>query len=140
MDYDTTIAAMQNASGDVKTMLKNYNSSSISELVWPFHEPALFKPWFWEVVPSSVEIFLFGNHTFPFYVAAVYVALIFGLQHYMKDKEAFKLRKSLFVWNFLLGIFSMVGFYRVTQEFVTIMQQGDGIFNSLCVRYKKYID
>ncbi|XP_009080991.1 PREDICTED: elongation of very long chain fatty acids protein 6-like, partial [Acanthisitta chloris] len=42
-----------------------------------------------------------------------YFILIFGIQNFMKEREAFHLRAPLALWSFSLSIFSAIGAYRV---------------------------
>ncbi|CAG7732587.1 unnamed protein product [Allacma fusca] len=46
----------------------------------------------------------------------VYIASIFALQHWMKDRAAYDLRKPLIIWNFGLALFSVVGALRQFPE------------------------
>lgn len=52
----------------------------------------------------------------PLIVCALYVVAIFWGQHYMKDKEPWKLRKSLAAWNLFLSVFSIIGFIRTMPQ------------------------
>jgi len=74
------------------------------------------------------------NWHFPFVVGVVYLALIFGLQRWMRDRPAYKLKWPLFVWNLGLGVFSIVGFYRTIPEFMTILSGEQGFYKAICFR------
>ncbi len=45
------------------------------------------------------------------YISVAYVLSIFILQRWMRDREKYSLRKSLFTWNVTLSLFSFYGFY-----------------------------
>lgn len=47
---------------------------------------------------------------YSFYISAVYVVTIFGLQNWMKNRERYELRVALFCWSLLLALFSIRGF------------------------------
>ena len=46
-------------------------------------------------------------------IAALYLALIFGGQQWMRDRPAADLRRPLIAWNWLCAIFSLIGAARV---------------------------
>ena len=65
------------------------------------------------------------------YVIAVYLLMIFMIQHYMKDRPPMQLRKTLFVWNICLAIFSAWGAVRVIPEMLYLLSNFGGSF-SVC--------
>lgn len=58
-----------------------------------------------------------------FYVSAVYVVLVHLGQRLMKHRKKFILRRPLFLWNFMLAVFSAIGFYRVAAPFVADLRR-----------------
>jgi len=62
---------------------------------------------------------------------AIYVAFIFGVQAYMKDKEPFNLRRPLALWSACLAVFSIAGALRTWTEFLDTYSRG-GVYLSLC--------
>ncbi|CAP37101.1 Protein CBR-ELO-5 [Caenorhabditis briggsae] len=52
-------------------------------------------------------------------LAVVYIAVIFGLKYYMKDRKAFDLSIPLNIWNGILSTFSLLGF---TFTFPTLLK------------------
>jgi elongation of very long chain fatty acids protein 6 len=56
-------------------------------------------------------------------IVALYLSSLFALKHYMKDRKAFGLQKTLLLWNSGLAVFSMFGFYNVLMEFIEIYNQ-----------------
>ncbi|CAL8113591.1 unnamed protein product [Orchesella dallaii] len=120
---------------DGNTSLVGMNSTENFLVPWEYENPARFTPFWFEKHDNDFWRNLFKEYdTFPLYVCAVYLTLVFGIQHLMKDRAPFKLRKPLAVWNFGLGIFSILGFYRTYQELIRIFSMPDGIHRSLCYR------
>jgi len=60
----------------------------------------------------------------PIIISISYLLMIIGLKKYMRYREPYKLKYSLFIWNLSLSIFSLLGFLRV---FTNIK---DSIFNN----------
>ncbi len=52
------------------------------------------------------------------YASAAYVILIFWGQWMMQNRQPFKLRRLLTVWNVFLAVFSAIGFARSTPELI----------------------
>ena len=46
-------------------------------------------------------------------ITVIYLVLIFGGQHYMRNRPAWDVRSSLICWNWLCSIFSLIGALRV---------------------------
>lgn len=51
-----------------------------------------------------------GHWHYSIYAAVVYVASIFALQRWMRDRQKYELRRPLFIWSLLLSLFSIYGF------------------------------
>jgi len=68
---------------------------------------------------------------YPFLFAIVYVFVIFFLQHQMRDREEFNLRKPLALWSFCLAVFSFLGAMR-TVPAVVRMLYGKGFDHVVC--------
>ncbi|CAG2111035.1 unnamed protein product [Medioppia subpectinata] len=66
-----------------------------------------------------------------FYFITTYLIIIFGGQQWMKDREPFKLRSTLFLWNLLLAMFSISGTVRVMPEILSVIRE-QGFFDSVC--------
>ena len=62
------------------------------------------------------------------YFIAGYLAVIFLIQQYMKDRPPLSLRKTLFVWNICLAIFSTWGALRVIPEMFYLLRNFGGNF------------
>lgn len=76
---------------------------------------------------------LVGNHwEWALYVTLVYLATIFGIQHWMRSRPPFQLKWALFLWNFSLGIFSIIGFARTLPGFIQVLQMPHGFYQSIC--------
>jgi elongation of very long chain fatty acids protein 6 len=63
--------------------------------------------------------------------AFVYIIAIFLGQMLMKSREKFDLRRALVAWNFVLGLFSLVGALRVWPEFIYTVYT-KGFEHSMC--------
>jgi len=61
-----------------------------------------------------------------------YVSLIFLGQRFMKNREAFDLRKPLAAWNFGMALFSAFAFSRVFPELFYLLSKPDGLYKAAC--------
>jgi len=68
------------------------------------------------------------------HISFVYLMGIFFGQLYMKNREQFKLRRTLIAWNTMLAIFSVAGFLRTFPELLHILWKPNGFFLSICSR------
>lgn len=64
--------------------------------------------------PSPVSKWMKNHLSVPLITVFLYYVLIFSGQRYMKDKEPWRLKKSLAAWNLLLSTFSIIGTIRCT--------------------------
>ncbi|CEF70822.1 Elongation of very long chain fatty acids protein [Strongyloides ratti] len=55
-----------------------------------------------------------------FVIALIYIIMIRMIENAMKEKRAFELKKSLFLWNTSLAIFSIIGMIRSGEEFLYV--------------------
>ncbi|ESO84021.1 hypothetical protein LOTGIDRAFT_184058 [Lottia gigantea] len=69
------------------------------------------EPWFLE--------YLKERWTDSFIYAAVYVVIIFSVQHFMKSRREYDLRQVLAVWSGILALFSISGSLRTLPELVS---------------------
>ena len=63
-------------------------------------------------------------------ISAMYVFLVFAGQRIMKNKQALDLRMSLFLWNAILAVFSIVGALRVVENWLNSLPEG--LLYSVC--------
>jgi len=63
--------------------------------------------------------------------SGAYMLLVFGGQHYMADRPAFKLRGALTLWNIFLAVFSIIGVARTLPEFLHTLSK-HGLYSSFC--------
>jgi len=56
------------------------------------------------------------------YWSILYVAVIFGGKYLMANREPFKLRKVLFIWNLALAMFSIAGSMRMIPEMYYVLK------------------
>lgn len=67
-------------------------------------------------IPASIAMFQNNSH-FPYLMGVViYLSILYFGQKLMANREPFKLRVPLILWNSSLAIFSIVGFFRVAPE------------------------
>lgn len=60
-----------------------------------------------------------------------YLIFIFGVSHWMKDREPYGLRQPLAIWSFSLAAFSIIGTLRTWPEFLTGLTQ-KGFHHTVC--------
>jgi elongation of very long chain fatty acids protein 6 len=73
-----------------------------------------------------------NNWTNVFFYIGIYMALIFGGQHFMASRPKFELRGLLTLWNTLLAAFSIIGFTRTAPELVHVLRN-HGLYHSVCI-------
>ncbi|XP_050161708.1 elongation of very long chain fatty acids protein 3 [Myiozetetes cayanensis] len=66
-------------------------------------------------------------------IAAIYLILVFGIQHFMKERRAFHLRAPLTLWSFGLTLFSTIGAWRVWKQ-IAFLLLTKGFKQSVCSR------
>lgn len=64
-------------------------------------------------------------------VAVGYLAAVFYGQKLMRDRKPFNLKRPLFIWNFVLAIFSTLGTIRTVPELLTVLREG-GLHGAIC--------
>jgi len=64
-------------------------------------------------------------------MVGIYLVVIFGGQQLMKNRPPFRLRKSLFVWNFGLALFSIAFLIRTVPVYIDRLQEY-GFYASIC--------
>ncbi|NWZ43003.1 ELOV6 protein, partial [Brachypodius atriceps] len=68
-----------------------------------------------------------------FLFSAIYFILIFGIQHFMKERRPFNLRVPLILWSFSLTLFSFIAACRVWKHLAFIFST-KGFKHSVCSR------
>ncbi|CAL8097171.1 unnamed protein product [Orchesella dallaii] len=104
---------------------------------WKFDNPPRYDPLWFEVINEEYWTEFFQIYwKLPFYAGGIYLATILGVQNYMRDKKALQLKKCLFMWNCVIGLFSILGFVRTAPELYGIVRESNGwnIYRSICVR------
>ena len=71
------------------------------------------------------------NWTLSMWYSAVYVICIFYGKHYMNKRERFEIRIGLFMWSFILAVFSIFGAVRTIPELWHIISE-KGFQHSIC--------
>ncbi|CAJ0601535.1 unnamed protein product [Cylicocyclus nassatus] len=54
-------------------------------------------------------------------VAICYMVTIFSIKYYMRDKKAYDLQLPLNIWNFILAVYSALGFYYTVPTFLRVV-------------------
>lgn len=72
------------------------------------------------------------NWNLSFLYAIIYIMVVFIGRRVMKDREKFRLNRSLVAWNVVLAIFSILGMIRLLPKFMFVIQT-KGLENSVCV-------
>jgi len=103
----------------------------------PFGYTFLETPYFEGFEFEKIDVFKWpkfieDNWKLAIYAPVVYIALIFGIQRYMKNRPAFELKYPLFLWNLCLGLASFFGFVRVLPAFIGVLSEPNGLYNSIC--------
>ncbi|XP_061823371.1 very long chain fatty acid elongase 6-like [Nerophis lumbriciformis] len=81
--------------------------------------------------PTEVIRWMKDNWGMSFVICALYVALVFGGQHYMRPRPKMNLRTPMAVWSLALAIFSIMGAVR-TGFFMLYLINNGGIWRSVC--------
>ncbi|CAI5448016.1 unnamed protein product [Caenorhabditis angaria] len=68
--------------------------------------------------PRESTEFMQRNWQHSITASVIYVAVIFGGKKFMENRKPFALDTPLFLWNSALAIFSILGFVRMTPEWV----------------------
>ncbi|XP_057885663.1 elongation of very long chain fatty acids protein 3 [Melospiza georgiana] len=64
-------------------------------------------------------------------ISVIYLILIFGIQHFMKERRPFKLRGPLILWSFSLSLFSLVAACRIWKQLAFLVLT-KGFKQSVC--------
>ncbi|KAM9281993.1 very long chain fatty acid elongase 3 [Cariama cristata] len=65
------------------------------------------------------------------FFAVAYVILVFGIQHFMKERRGYKLRVPLTLWSLSLALFSAIGANRIWKQMAFILST-KGFKQSVC--------
>ncbi|NXW67577.1 ELOV6 protein, partial [Hirundo rustica] len=66
-----------------------------------------------------------------FLFSAIYFILVFGIQHFMKERRPFNLRAPLTLWSFSLTVFSFIAACRIWKQMVFLLLT-KGFKQSVC--------
>lgn len=74
--------------------------------------------------------------SFPLSVSIVscYLLVIFIGRQWMENRQPYKLKGALVVWNFSLAVFSATAFLRSVPEIIHLMRKPGGFHESVCSR------
>ncbi|NXO62164.1 ELOV6 protein, partial [Phainopepla nitens] len=63
--------------------------------------------------------------------SGIYLILIFGIQHFMKERRPFNLRAPLVLWSFSLSLFSFIAAWRIWKQMAFLLLT-KGFKQSVC--------
>ncbi|NXF15637.1 ELOV6 protein, partial [Rhodinocichla rosea] len=63
--------------------------------------------------------------------SVIYLIMIFGIQHFMKERRPFKLRGPLILWSFSLALFSLIAACRIWKQLAFLLLT-KGFKRSVC--------
>lgn len=126
--------------------LNSTSVGSLSEVKRRFHDAPLYKRYpeqlhsiyfeyekNWDYGVQSVlqanELWRIG---LPFQIVAVYLLVIYSIQHLMKDRKPFQVKTSWCIWNLFLSIFSFCGMMRMLPFLIEEVFFGKGVYHSVC--------
>ncbi|NWW18368.1 ELOV6 protein, partial [Falcunculus frontatus] len=66
-----------------------------------------------------------------FIISFIYLILVFGIQHFMKERRPFSLRAPLTLWSFSLTLFSFIAACRVWKQMAFLLLT-KGVKHSVC--------
>jgi elongation of very long chain fatty acids protein 6 len=92
----------------------------------------------YEFEKSSLDVgrvleFMHENWWIPFSVGILYLAVIFALQEFMKERKGLELKWPLFTWNLTIGLFSLAGFLRTVPDLIHFLSRPNGLHDSICL-------
>lgn len=71
---------------------------------------------------------------FGIYLWVAYMVAVYGIQHLMKERPRFELRKALFFWNLGLAVFSVAATIRTFPEMIFVLTNR-GFYYSACLNW-----
>ena len=68
---------------------------------------------------------MINNRHTAFYWIALYMILVFGGQSFMANRQKYKLKLLLIVWDLLLGVFSTICMIKISPELSNVLTYSD---------------
>lgn len=81
------------------------------------------------------RIWMGHNWKLAVHISFIYIMGIFVGQKWMKGRQPYKLETTLKIWNFVLAVFSAVGFLRSIPEVVHLLNRPSGFYRISCSRF-----
>jgi len=142
----SSLLGIPSSSGDYgRSYLENPNSPLRGDQfkyfveVSPVNDPSYLTVYSWEHFELTRWRLWMGKHwDWSLYASLIYVAAIFSIQKFMKNRQPFQLRGALTCWNLMLAAFSIMGFLRTAPELFHVLKDESGFFKSVCVRSVSY--
>jgi len=116
---DATAAAAAVGGGSQQPSLGGYRYSSVFEFEKNFND-------------VEATHWMKKNWQKSFVYSGIYLVVIFGGQHLMKDRPRLELRPLLTVWNTILAVFSIMGALRSWPEFLYLITT-HGFYHTVCI-------
>jgi len=82
-------------------------------------------------------IWMVNHWHYVYLILIAYIATIYGLKHFMKNRQPYELRLFLIVWNAFLAVFSILGAARTLPELIYIVTE-KGVDYSVCTESFSY--
>ncbi len=106
-----------------------------------FVPPPMRNPSYMDVYPIEANFefdkwrgWMGQNWVISLYASLLYLCLIYSGRRWMRFRKPMNLRALLFVWNFVLAVFSICGFSRVYPEIRYLWGIKNGVHTSICFR------
>lgn len=127
-------------SADLFTNLYNFSNTKMNKSVETIHKfpyPKYMDLYPWEGKTynySGWHSWMQNNWTVSFWFCAVYFLVIFGGKRWMRNRQPFKLKGPLFLWNSGLAVYSAFTFWRTFPELLYLIGKENGLHESVCTR------
>lgn len=103
----------------------------------PFVNPDYMTLYKWEGEQfdySGWHAWMRSSKPVSFSLVASYLFLIAVGRQWMKNREPFRFKGPLVLWNVCLAVFSIIAFVRTVPELVYLMRKTEGFHESVCIR------
>lgn len=104
---------------------------------WELESPAQFSNFEFEEIDMNFWTGFSARYcsSLPIILITIYYTAAYICYKYMEHRAPFDLRRWLFWWNGAIGTFSIIALCRMSPELFRILQQPNGFYISVCVRY-----
>jgi len=123
MDSLYTILEFYSKDADPSNLTTEFTMAKSYHEVYP-HEK-------WTLLEAKA--FMYSTNKFVFPLGIVYIVFLYLGPKFMENREPFKLKIPLIIWNFFLSGLSFYGLYRSGIDYVNIWRRG-GHYEALCLK------